>query len=650
MSVRVIIKYAGCLVVVLFLAFLGGCSASDGGGGGDNDPPGRDDNLRVSAPTLPNGANAVRAGARVPVRVTVTNAAGDGVAGVTVTFSTTAGTLSATVVQTNANGIAEVTLRASAQVGSTVVTAAVSGGFRTSATILFVAGPPAQLNLVATPGSVDAQGTATLQATVLDEDGRPVQGETVNFTVVTNSSGATLSAPSAETDANGQVSVDYTAGTAGGTDEIQAEVGSLTATASIVVRPPPPNPASIELMAAPATVNAGDPATLQATVRDEDAQPLQGVTVNFTVVTNDSGGILRDPSAETDADGQARVVYTAGTAGGTAEVTDEIQAAVGSLAATASIVVRPPGPASIELLVSSPQLDSGGVDSVTLTALVRDSNNNFLPDVPVTFNADSGGIEVTRGITDSTGTAEALLTTAGDKSIRTITVTARAQTLTSTNTVRVTGTTISLSGARALVLDESATLSLLLQDSAGEGIGDETVSLRSTAGNTIPATVVTGPNGDQTFQVTATVSGPDTIEASALGAIGLFTLTVSGDRFVLTVANATQDINLNTPRRVTLHWDKAGVNQVNEPITFFITRGRLCDPDAPANCGASLTKNTDANGDVVVTIESANAGPAVVTAQTATVGGPSAQANVEFVAIDPASLILQADSDHNGRQ
>src|SRR5207244_879665 len=128
-------------------------------------------------------------------------------------------------------------------------------------------------------------------------------------------------------------------------------------------------------------------------------------------------------------------------------------------------------PNRIDLLVSSPQLDSDGLDKVTLTASVRNATNNIVSGVVVNFTADSGLIQVVRGTTDATGTAIALLTTGGDPTNRTITLTATTGALPpSSNTVQVTGTTLTLSGATSAILDKPTPLLILLRDSAGIGI------------------------------------------------------------------------------------------------------------------------------------------------------------------------------------
>ena len=57
---------------------------------------------------------------------------------------------------------------------------------------------------------------------------------------------------------------------------------------------------------------------------------------------------------------------------------------------------------------------------------MRDAGNNLLPNVPVVFSATSGGISSPNPTTDASGTAKAVLTTAGDPTLRTITVSAKA--------------------------------------------------------------------------------------------------------------------------------------------------------------------------------------------------------------------------------
>jgi hypothetical protein len=397
-------------------------------------------------------------------------------------------------------------------------------------------------------------------------------------------------------------------------------------------------PEQLMLVAQPNTVGSNQTSTVRATVTDADGAPLSQINVAFAFNTNNTGSTLNAAKAITNSAGQASVVYTPGPNAGT----DTIQATVsGTLSTSVNVTVQPvtTAAASLSLLVSSPQLDSNGTETVTLTALARDGNNNYLTGIPVTFTADSGGIQVVNATTDAAGTATALLSTAGDPSSRTITVTATAGGLSGTNSVEVSGTTISLNGVSSLVLGGTTTLSILLQDSGGQGIANQAVTVASSQGNTLSATTVTtDSNGQATVNVTADSPNNDTVSASALGASGSMTLTVSSADFNFITpdpnASATQrEITLGTAQTVTVRWLEASVPQVNQTINFFATRGTL----------TAASALTDANGDATVQISSTTAGPAVLTAAANTANGPSSQVAVEFVATTANSLILQAN-------
>src|SRR4051812_27214103 len=79
---------------------------------------------------------------------------------------------------------------------------------------------------------------------------------------------------------------------------------------------------------------------------------------------------------------------------------------------------------TLTLLTSSPQIPSDGTAAATITALVRDQNNNVMPDVAVTFQANSGALSVPPSAkTDADGVVTASLNTAGDPTNRAIAVT-----------------------------------------------------------------------------------------------------------------------------------------------------------------------------------------------------------------------------------
>jgi hypothetical protein len=105
---------------------------------------------------------------------------------------------------------------------------------------------------------------------------------------------------------------------------------------------------------------------------------------------------------------------------------------------------------------SASSIASDGSTSADITALLRDTANNFVPGATVTFEATSGGIAITQGTTDTSGAAKATLTTAGDTSLRTITVTAKSGSLTSTVNVQVVSASASAGGVQLGSLNGSA--------------------------------------------------------------------------------------------------------------------------------------------------------------------------------------------------
>ena len=608
------VNVVSLVLCLSLLALQNGCSNS---GSGDAQAPATNPAATLSlALTTTNGVTAIVADGQstVPIRITVANGVGTPMSGVSVTFATTDGTLSSSpvvrvaqglsrtdldavsrangnslTVSTDTNGIAQVLLTASTTAGVAIVTADVQG-FRMHVDISFAAGPAARVQLDTSTSTVSAGGTATLTATVTDTNGNRVPGETVMFTFSTNTSGASFNSNGASfsslsgvTDANGQATVQYTAGTTAGADTVRVVATStgVTGSVSITVTAPsggavssaitsisvangatgpviangvdtvavratvqgasgplssipvtfsttagsfaasattatattnasgiatvnliaPTSPgtatvtasasgfsasttitfvagaaAVVQLVANPTTVNPNATSSITARVTDAQGNPVSGQTITFTAP---SRGTLSALTGITDTNGQFAVTYTAGAT----PATDTIQVrTVNGITGTLSITITPPaGATSIVLLVSSPQLDSDGTDTVTLTALVRNTSNNFVQGAAVSFairEGDSGGIQVVRAATDATGTATALLTTGGDPANRTINVTATTGTLPpATNMVDVTGTTLTLSGATSAVLNSTIPLSILLRDSAGMGIPNGRVTV-----------------------------------------------------------------------------------------------------------------------------------------------------------------------------
>ncbi len=302
-----------------------------------------------------------------------------------------------------------------------------------------------------------------------------------------------------------------------------------------------------------------------------------------------------------------------------------------------SIVGAPAGVATVgtlTLLTSSPQIPSDGTAAATITALVRDVNNNVMENVGVTFQANTGALTLpTSAKTDQNGVLAATLNTAGDPTNRAITVTAGAGGTAQANvTVNVIGTALVISGPSSLPLGSTGNYSVILTNAGGAGIGGKVIAVSSSKSNGLSATqLTTDAQGRASFTLSATNGGNDTLTTTALGISATQTVSVSADVFKFTTPAAKTEVTLGSNVVVTVQWQQSGAGVANQAINFSATRGTL-------SAGAV---NTDGTGSASVTISANNAGPAVLTATNPT--GTSVQLQIEFVATTPTSLDLQAE-------
>lgn len=183
--------------------------------------------------TAPGANGSVVVNTPQPVSVRLLSG-GAPVANQAVTFSTTRGVITSSAM-TNASGLATATLSSTTAGPATLVASA--GTSQALLPVTFVAKTAATLVLQVTPGAVppnvpgSTASQATLQATVRDAALNPVAGQVVTFTATQDLSNGTIGPPSAVTDANGMVSVQFTPGalsTASNGVQLQATVQGTT--------------------------------------------------------------------------------------------------------------------------------------------------------------------------------------------------------------------------------------------------------------------------------------------------------------------------------------------------------------------------------------------------------------------------------------
>lgn len=240
-----------------------------------------------------------------------------------------------------------------------------------------------------------------LNAVLTDSSGKPLGSMPLK---VTSSAGNTVTLGSQSTDASGKASINFV-GTKAGADTVTVSAGGASTSYAVTV-----SGNGFAFTTPPNGITAGINEDLPVTVRwTNNGQPVAGRAVSFTATR----GTFTPAQMTTDANGIATAnlksaapgpstVSASGPAGsgvaGSINVSFESRLAANSLdlqADKTTVAINPPG-------------ISGNV--ATLTAVVRDVNNNRLANKLVNFRIDKdptqGSLSVASAITDVNGIAK----------------------------------------------------------------------------------------------------------------------------------------------------------------------------------------------------------------------------------------------------
>ncbi len=226
-----------------------------------------------------------------PPSVIVTDANGNPVSGVEVTFATglNSGAVDpATPVATGTDGVATVTSwTLSTIAGPNTLTATASPSGITGNPVLFTAtGTPG------TPSSSQSSSVSTITVTVRDAFDNLVSGATVNLAA--SGAGNTLT-PSGTTDKNGEMQGTLSS-TVAGAKNITANVGSVTIAAQPSVTVNPAAAAQLVFTAEPSDVILGSAITPAVVVTAQDAfgNTVTGLTDNVLIAIGHDASLLGD--------------------------------------------------------------------------------------------------------------------------------------------------------------------------------------------------------------------------------------------------------------------------------------------------------------------------------------------------------------------
>ncbi|WP_281973273.1 inverse autotransporter adhesin IatC [Escherichia coli] len=556
------------------------------------------------------------------LRVKVTDAFGNTLAGQTVSVLADNGATVAPTVITEPDGTVEISVT-SQTAGASTVTASINSS-SLSRNVTFVADVrTAQIaDLVVTRDNSVADGSTanTLQVRVTDAFGNALAGQTVS---VTADNGATV-APVVITGPDGTVEISVTSQTAG-TSAITASINnsSLSRNVTFVADVRTAKIADLVVTRDNSVADGAMANTLRVRVTDAFGNALNGQTVSVLA----DNGATTAPMVTTQPDGTVEISVTSQTAG-VSTVTASINSS--SLIRNVTFVadVRTAQIASLEVMQDNAIAD--GAMANTLRVRVTDAFGNALAGQTVSVLADNSATTAPTVITEPDGTVEISVTsqTAGASTVtasinssslsRTVTFIADVRTAQIADLV-VTRDNSVADGAMANMLRARVT------DAFGNALAGQTVSVMADNGATTAPTVTTQPDGTVEISVTSQTAGASTVTASinnsSLSQNVTFIADVStaqiADLVVIKDDSVADDAMANTLRvRVT---DAFGNALAGQTVSVMAGNGATVAP----------TVITEPDGTVEISVTSQTAG---ISAVTASINSSSQSRDVTFIA------------------
>ncbi|WP_137491146.1 Ig-like domain-containing protein [Escherichia coli] len=561
-----------------------------------------------------------------------------------VTFSSASSGLTLTpgVSNTNESGIAQASLAGVAFGEQTVTASLANNGASDNKTVHFIGDTAAAkiIELTPVPGSIIA-GTpqnssgSVITATVVDNNGFPVKGVTVNFTSRTNSAEMT-NGGQAVTNEQGKATVTYTntrssieSGARPDTVEASLENGNSTLSTSINVNADASTAHLTLLHALFDTVSAGETTSLYIEVKDNygNGVPQHQVTLSVSPsegVTPSNNGIYT-----TNYYGYFYASFTA-TKAGVYQVTATLDNG-DSMQQTVTYVPNVAN-AEITLAASKDPVIADNNDLTTLTATVADTEGNAIANTEVTFTLpedvranftlSDGG----KAITDTDGKAKVTLkgTKAGAHTVTAsmtggkseqLVVNFIADTLTAQVNLNVTEDNFIANNVGMTTLQATVT------DGNGNPLANEAVTF------TLPADVsasftlgqggsaITDINGKAEVTLSGTKSGtyPVTVSVNNYGVSDTKQVTLIADAGTAQMAGFTassSSFTASTTEGATL--TASVTDAYGNPLEGIKVNFR-----GPATTLSNTSVETDAQGKAEVLVTSTIAGTKVVTANLA---------------------------------
>ncbi|WP_198138748.1 Ig-like domain-containing protein [Erwinia typographi] len=382
-------------------------------------------------------------------------------------------------------------------------------------------------SLTATPVTdvlTDGKATSILTARVKDANGNILSGAKINFSLTGN---AELSQLSAVSNGEGTVEISLSSKFAGNvvvsavTD--YDKVGKKAFVSFIANKN---TAAVIGLTATPATnipANGVALSTITALVQDANANPVSGVKVTFSI---NGKATLNQLSAITDSNGFAKVNLTSTVAGSStvSAVTDYDK----TVQTVSVIFIADLNSARVDNLTATPAqgIAANGIASSTLTALVKDADDNPVSGATVNFTITDSAKNQSQStaITGYNGIATTLVnsTVSGNSTVRAtieksddVGKTVSVGFIGDSQTASVESLTASPTEGITADGKSSSTLSAVVKDAKGNLVNGAVVLFKvSGQASLSQPSAKTGPDGIATVNLTSTLEGSSTVTAT----------------------------------------------------------------------------------------------------------------------------------------
>ncbi|HHN9248500.1 TPA: inverse autotransporter adhesin IatC [Escherichia coli] len=556
------------------------------------------------------------------LRVRVTDAFGNTLAGQTVSVLADNGATTAPTVITEPEGTVEISVT-SQTAGTSTVTASINSS-SLSRTVTFIADVrTAQIaDLVVTRDNSVADGAMAnmLRVKVTDAFGNTLAGQTVS--VLADNSATT--APTVITEPDGTVEISVTSQMAG-TSAVTASINSSSQSRDVtfIADVSTAQIADLVVIKDGSVADGSTANTLRARVTDAFGNTLAGQTVS--VLAGNSATVT--PTVTTKPDGTVEISVTSQTAGISA-VTASINSSSQSRDVTFIADVSTAQIASLEVTQDNAVAD--GATANTLRVRVTDAFGNALGGQTVSVMADNGATVSPTVSTGPDGTVEISVTsqTAGTSAV---TASINSSTL-SRNVTFVADVRTAQIADLVVIKDDSVadgamanTLRVRVTDAFGNALAGQTVSVMAGNGATVAPTVITEPDGTVEISVTSQTAGISAVTASINSSSQSRDVTFIADVRTAKIAELEVIRDNAVADGSTANTLQVKVTDANDNTLA----GQAVSVLAGNSATVASTVTTKPDGTVEISVTSQTAGTSTV---TASINSSSLSRNVTFVA------------------